>query len=212
MDDSTDGTCSCKVGRNAERYDLDGLNDDLRRKRFDDEASLRELADFVNRRILESAIERAGLDLTDIAYGAVTPDDALSAVYDTLTSDSVTADRVVRVRTRLEQHGIDTETIESDWITHPTVRGHLNECLGIDTSRSTRITPDDSRDTIEWARTRCNRIVEQTVSRLVSSGHVSISDFDVSVTIQVTCADCGRTYRPTELLEQRSCDCSSSNT
>ncbi|SER38108.1 rod-determining factor RdfA [Natrinema salaciae] len=209
MDEPTDQPCSCKVGRSVERYELDGLNDELRRKRFDEEASLRELADFVNRQILAAAIESTPLDLTDIAYGAVSPDDALSAVYETLTSDSVAADREVRVRTRLEQQGVDIAAIESDWVTHPTVRGHLNDCLGIDTSRSARITPDESRDTIEWARTRCARIVEQTVSRLVTSGHLAIADFDVTITIQITCGECGRTHRPTELLEQRSCSCDS---
>lgn len=212
MDESKDHHCSCKVGRKRREYGLDGLNDELRDQRFDHDASLRELAEYVNQRILEQAIRRAGLDLTDVAYGAVSPDDALAVVYETLTSDSVTADREVRVRTRLEQRGVDIEAIESDWVTHPTIRDHLNECLGIETGRSSRITPDDSRDTIEWARTRCARIVEQTVSRLISSGHVTISDHNVSVIINITCSECGQAYRLSELLEKRSCSCDTDET
>lgn len=212
MDKSTDETCTGKVGRNINRYDIDDLNNDLRRERFDNAASLRELADHANRLILEKAISKESIDLTDVAYGAVSPDDALGAIYETLTSDDVAADREAHVRKRLEQRGLDIETIESDWVTHPTIRSHLNDRLGIDTSRSAHITPDDSNDTIEWARTRCNQIVEQTISRLVSSGFVSISDFEVSVDIHVKCVDCGRTYRPAELLKQRSCDCSKDET
>ncbi|MDF9746224.1 rod-determining factor RdfA [Natrinema salsiterrestre] len=209
MTESMDHRCSCKVGRKRRKYDLDGLNGELRERRFDHGASLRDLAEYVNRRMLETAIERAGLDFTDVAYGAVSPDDALAVVYETLTGDGVPADREVRVRTRLEQRGVDIEVIESDWVTHPTIRAHLNECLEIETSRSSRITPDDSRDTIEWARTRCARVVDQTVSRLISSGHVTVSDPDISVLIRITCSDCGQTYRLSELLTEGSCSCHS---
>lgn len=212
MNKSKDESCSCKIGRKIEQYGLDDLNDDLRRERFDNAASLRELADLINRRILETEIQDTGTDLTNVAYGAVNPDDALAAVYEALTNDDAPADREARVRTRLEQNGVNIERVESDWITHPTVRSHLNECLGIDTSRSAQITPTDSMNTIEWARTRCSQIIEQTVVRLIRSGHITISDFEVSVDIRVECTDCGRVYRPTELLKRGSCNCSPDET
>ena len=204
--------CTCKIGRAIDRYDLDGLNGELQHRRDVADASLRTLAEYINERILETALAEVETDLTDVAYGAVSADDALSAVYETLTSDTALADREARVRKRFEQNGIDIEEIESDWVTHPTVRSHLNDCLQIDTARTTKITAESARNTIEWARTRCARVVEQTISRLVSAGIVSIRDIEVAVTIQITCSDCGSTYRFGELLEYGSCACSADET
>ncbi|WP_369335250.1 rod-determining factor RdfA [Natrialba sp. PRR66] len=204
--------CSCKIGRNIERYNLDELNSELQRQRNTEDASLRTLANYINERVLEAALAEAETDLTDVAYGAVSADDALSAVYNTLASDTAPADREARVRKRFEQNGIDLEAIESDWVTHPTVRSHLNDCLHIDTSHTTKITAETARNTIEWARTRCARVVEQTISRLVSAEIISIRDHEVSVTIQITCPDCGSTYRFGELLKHESCACSTDET
>lgn len=211
MNESDDGEqrCSCKIGRNIDRYGLAGLNEDLQYRRSEEDASLRTLADYINKRILEAALSETGTGLTNVAYGAVSMDDALEAVYENLTSDEVPADREARVRKRFEQTGVDIEEIESHWVTHPTVRTHLNDCLDIDTARTSRITAETARNTIEWARTRCSRVVEQTISRLSSAGLVVIGDAEVSVMIKITCSECGVTYRFSELLEEGACACHS---
>lgn len=209
MGNSADRTqgCSCKIGRNIDRYGLEELNEELQQRRYEDEASLRDLADYINRRILSAVLSESDIDLMDAAYGAVSSDEALAAVYETLASDEASPDREAYVRKRLEQNDIEINEIESHWVTHPTVRAHLNDCLDIETDRPTRITTESAQDTIEWARTRCNQIVTQTISRLVSSGALSISDYDVSVVVQISCSNCENTYRPIELLERESCDC-----
>lgn len=213
MDEAIDpsGGCSCKIGRTIDQYDLDGLNEDLRHRRDVESASLRALADYINERILEAALSEAETNLTNVAYGAVSADDALSAVYETLTGDATPPEREARVRKRFEQNGIDLDEIESNWVTHPTVRSHLNDCLHVDTARTTHITAETARNTIEWARTRCGRVVEQTISRLVSADIVSIRTIEVSVSIRITCSDCGNTYRFGELL-QNSCACNANET
>ncbi|UHQ96105.1 rod-determining factor RdfA [Natrinema halophilum] len=204
--------CACKIGRTIEQYGLTDLNEEIRHRRDGQNASLRVLADYINKQILEAALAEAETDLTNVAYGAVSADDALSAVYETLADDQIPADREARVRKRFEQNGIDLGEIESNWVTHPTVRSHLNNCLDIDTSRGIRITTNAARNTIEWARTRCGQVVEQTISRLVSADIVTMQSTDVSVMIQITCPECGNTYRFGELLEQESCACSSDET
>jgi hypothetical protein len=203
--------CSCKVGRASGKYAIDNMNEKLHSRRMNQGMSLRDLADYFNQQVLNRAIERTGADLADVAYGAVSPDDAVARVYESLTSETISADREARVRTRLEQRGVDVNDIESDWVTHPTMRSHLNECLGIETSRSSEIGREDSRDTIEWARTRCTKIVHQTVSRLISAGVVTVSDHHVSVSINISCSDCGQTYRLSELLTEQSCSCYDDN-
>lgn len=201
--------CSCKIGKDIDRYGLAGLNEDLQYRRNEEDASLRALADHINKRILDAVLSQTGTDLANVAYGAVSADDALEAVYKTLTSDDVPADREARVRKRFEQTGVDIEEIESHWVTHPTVRAHFNDCLDIDTARTTRITAETARNTIEWARTRCSRVVAQTISRLSSAELVAIGDAKVSVMIQITCSKCGSTYRFSTLLKEGTCACHS---
>lgn len=208
MSEATD-PCSCKVGRNIENYRLGDLDAELVRRRREADSSLRELADYINRRILEAALETAAVDLSDTLYGAVDDEDAVGVLYDVFTDEETPTERLARVRTRLVQQGVDIEAVQSDWVTHTTVRTHLRECLDVDTSRDASITVDDGRDTIEWARNRCANIVEQTVERLRSAGALSTGPLEVSVTIRIACTDCGSTYRPGQLLSARECDCAS---
>jgi len=208
MSEANADRCSCKVGRAAGRYGLDRLDDDLLHRRREDDASLRALADYVNRRILGAALDAADLDDgTAGVYGAVTDEEAVSAVYRALAGDDAEPERTARVRTRLEQAGVDLDAVTDDWVTHPTVRHHLRECLEVDTSRDSTITPDDAVDTTEWARARCARVVARTFERLDDAGLVTTESRDVSVTIQVTCTACGNSYRPTSLVERGGCAC-----
>lgn len=207
----TDTTCSCKVGRNIDQYGLDTLNSELVHRRRDEDASLRDLANYVNQRILASALADAGIDVTDALYGAVSSDDALTTLYETLTTDDTPAEQKARVQTRLAQLGVNVEAIKANWVTHPTVRKHFRSCLDIDTQRTTTITLDDARNTIEWTRTRCANVVAQTCMRLRNANVVSTGPLDVTVTIQITCTTCGETYRPSQLLTNRECACTPVN-
>jgi hypothetical protein len=203
--------CSCKVGRNIEQYDLDNLNTELRDRRLEERTSLRDLADYVNQRVLAAALTAADVDVTDALYGAVSDEDALTTLYEALASDDTPPERTARVRTRLAQRGVDIEAVEADWVTHPTVRTHLRECLDIETQRTATITADEARDTIEWARTQCANIVDQTFTRLRNANVLETGPLDVTVTIQVTCTDCGTTYRPHQLLSRRTCACTAAD-
>lgn len=207
MSEDNADRCSCKVGRAAGRYGLDRLDDDLLQRRREGDESLRALADHVNRRILAAALDDTDLDGTAGVYGAVTDEEAVSAVYRALAGDDAEPERTARVRTRLEQAGVDVDAVTDDWVTHPTVRHHLRECLEVDTARDGTITLDDAVDTTEWARARCARVVARTFERLDDAGLVTTESRDVSVTIQVTCTACGNSYRPTSLVERGGCAC-----
>jgi len=209
--DEVPSTCSCKIGRQIDRYGFDNLNADLVRLHRDEGASLRDLADHVNQRILAAALAAANADITNILYGAVSDDDALTTLYQALASDDIPPERAARVRTRLTQLGTDVETIEADWVTHPTVRTHLRDCLNVDTHRTPSLSLPDARDTIEWSRTRCMNIIEETFTRLRNTDLVSTGPLDVAVTIQVTCTVCGETYRPSQLLTNRECACTATD-
>jgi len=204
------GQCDCKIGRIIDEYDLETLDADLERRRREEEASLRDLAARTNRCILEAAIERESqsvFEAEDELFGAIDRDEAVAAIYAALADDETRPDRRARVRTRLEQVGIDVDGIKRDWVTHPTVRSHLRECLDIDTSRDCRLDSDDALDTIEWARSRCIAIVGRTLERLQGGNSLSITDADVSVSIRVTCRNCNESYSPARLLSRGGCAC-----
>lgn len=201
--------CGCKVGRVGEEYGLDDLDAELERRRAAGE-SLRDLAAYTNRRILGAALEAAPEPVFEGGgelFGALDRAEAVAAVYEALADDETGADRRARVRTRLEQAGIDVDAVTRHWVTHPTVRSHLRECLDIDTSPARRIDAEGALDTIEWARSRCVAIVQRTLERLQAAGALAITDADVSVSVRVACTACNESYSPSELLSRGRCDC-----
>lgn len=200
--------CDCKVGRSIASYDLTRMNERLR-ERYAGSASLRDVTDDLNEAMLGTVLERSGA-LADIElFGALDERSTLETIYERLSGEGTTAERV-RVETRLEQAGVDLEALRDDWVTHPTVRTHLRECLGVDTSAGASIDPDDATDTIAWARTRTERIVANTLSRLATAGEVEYEDVDVHAAIQVTCQQCGRTTSVDSFVAAGGCSCGDS--
>lgn len=203
-------SCDCKVGRSLKRYSLTELNERLIECRSLQKKSLRDLSGFINQRLLESAIEDTSLDILNgdgDLYGAMDREDAVATIYHALCDDEVSAERRARVETRLRQAGVDLEEVKDNWVTHTTVRRHLNDCLDLDTSSNNELTPGGAISTIEWTHSRCTAISQRTLERLKSVGELESGNLDISVHIQVTCSECGITYRPHELVERGKCDC-----
>jgi len=200
----TDGeTCSCKVGRVAERYELPSLDDELRR-RYAGDASLRDLERLVNERVLRTAIDRADGDVSTL----VTSDWSVEALYGILRDEGETAPgERTRVRTRLEQAGVDVSAVTDDWVSHATIRTHLNDCLSVETSREASITPEEAINTVEWARSRSENVVGETVRRLNAADVIDIAEPTAGVSIRITCEACGRSFTLPELVESGGCDC-----
>ncbi|WP_135663334.1 rod-determining factor RdfA [Halorhabdus rudnickae] len=195
--------CSCKVGRVADRYTLGGLDEELRR-RYTAEASLRDLETFVNERILRTAIEQAG----EAVPALVSSDRGIGALYEVLRDEEGTAAaEQARLVTRLEQAGVDVDAVTDDWISHATIRTHLNDCLSVDTAREASITPEGAINTVEWARSRSESVVSETVQRLKNADVVEVTEPDVSVSVRITCEACGRSYAVQDLLDAGGCDC-----
>lgn len=197
----------CKVCDAIEKYDLSGFNKKLINRRSVEEMSLRDLTDYTNKEILRVGLSDSSIQSTANIYGSLPGDNATETIYQLLHDENGTADQRARIRTQLQQENIDIESIESDWVTHPTIRKHLQECLDVDTSRTVDITISDGVDTIEWGRTRCRGVVDQTIQRLMSANKLDVGSPRVTVDIQITCEQCNQTYRPDELLKSGTCDC-----
>lgn len=203
----TAGTCTCKVGKAITGYGLTDLDETLRERRVRDTLSLRDLADLVNQAILEAAIEQQVEAQAVDVFGLLDPDDVIESLYDALTDESTASDRTARITSRLRQIGVDLDDVRQSWVTHPTVRSHLRDCLDLDTSTTADLSADDARRTIDWARNRCLAIVKRTIERLANAGRLTITDVDVSLTVMISCATCNETYRPARLIERGGCRC-----
>ncbi|MFB6134298.1 MAG: rod-determining factor RdfA, partial [Halanaeroarchaeum sp.] len=84
------------------------------------------------------------------------------------------------------------------------------ECLDVDTSTDPSIDEEDAADTIAWSRTRTERIVDNTLSRLDAAGEIEYDSIDVHAAVQVTCDRCGRTTSIRSFLETGGCSCAES--
>ena len=186
----------CKVGRVADRYDLVDLDGTLAR-RHEAGSGLRDLAALTNRRILADAITGADAAVVGDA----------DALYETITGEDVSAGRRAEVRAQLSNAGVDVLGMEDDFVSHQTIRTHLNDCLGIDTSRSAPLDRERVAGTVEWARSRSEAVIERTVERLREGDELATGPLDVTHTVRSTCEDCGRTYRQEELLAEGRCAC-----
>lgn len=196
---STGSTCSCKIGRNSEKYGLNSLDRRLLDHR-DDGASLRRLETVANEAILRAKIEESGI----LFIGDV------SNVYETLTDDDASAGERTELTERLSQAGIDTETLLDDFVSYQTVRTHLRDCLDVDTNRQKALTRRDATRTIEWARSRSEGIVERTIERLDRTEGFDAGSVDVSQVIRVSCPECRASYPIETFVERGGCQCDAS--
>jgi hypothetical protein len=184
-----------KVERNIEKYGLDGLNEELHR-RHQEGASLRDLATVINKRVLETALQ----DANATVVGDV------ESIYEALRGNEVSVGRRAAVSSQLKQQGVPMDEVEDDFVSHQTVRDHLQTCLDRDTARQPRVTRSDATDTIEWARSRCIAVIERTLTRLHDAGQLQAANVEVTQSIRVTCDECGSSYRLNEFVDDGGCD------
>lgn len=194
--------CSCKVGRVLEQYELTGLHDEIVRRREKEDESLRGLEEFVNTRILRRAIEQ---------HAERDPLVEAGSIYQQLTNGEDAGERA-EIRERLSRAGVPTDEITGDFVSHQTVRSHLNSCLGIDTERSRAMDIESVENLAEWARTRNEEIIERALSRLHESGELDIGEPNVIHSVRVLCEECGQSLRLQDLLDTQECRCSDTAT
>lgn len=207
--DSTDtdgSTLCCKIGRGIQKYDCSDLNDRLVEAYTINDASLRDLERVVNESFIRAVLD--DLDDRDFRRLNDTVTTTPGELLDVLTGD----DRSERARTEtiLEQAGVDVEALRRDFVSYRTVKKHLNQCLDVDTSRKAPepVSRTDALDTIEWAETRCERVVDRTIDRLQAThDEILESNTSVSVSTRVTCSDCGVT-KPVTAYITDGCGCS----
>jgi hypothetical protein len=190
-----------KLERVCEEYDLPNLGDELEdrwTRPTEERDSLRELADIVNRRVLEAAMSSSDLELVD---GMV------ANYYRLLTDDDVSRGDKVEVETLLKQNGVDVESVLADFVSHQTVHNYLTE----EREASFTIPETDPQETdlqsIARLRNRIEGVVDDKVGRRRDAGDIQIESYEVLVNVSIICDRCGRESSIETLLTQGGCNC-----
>jgi len=196
----------CKVQRAAAAFAISDTLDELVTARREG-ASFRDLATQFNTRVVERVLGEADVDGRSV-HAALTGEDIAGDVYEVLGASRDSDIRRAELRARLSDAGVDVDGLESAFVSHVTVRSHLQECVGVEPEQSPPPF-EQTVNTAKGAQTRASNVVQSTVDRAVRHGQLQAGDLDVEVLVRLTCHDCGDTFYLSELLEQRQCSCGS---
>lgn len=192
-----------KVDRLIDAYDFEGLGDELECRWTDDDdrASLRQLADDVNLRLLESALAETG---------ERRPDGDLENLYHRLTDDDRGSGAHVRARNTLQRHGVDVDALRQDFVSHQSIYTYLTNHRNVDPpdrTPSKQEQLDQRCATVQRLKTRLASVTETAITELVEAGHLTLGDCRVLVTVRVQCTDCNTRRSVTDLFAEGGCEC-----
>lgn len=188
---------TCKLDRVARRRGLTDIDRRLR-QRWADGESLRDLETVFNTAVLRSAMGDAGMEPLD---------GEAANLYRLLTDDAVNPGERIDAESRLRRAGVDPDAVVDDFVSYGTVRTHLNDCLGMETSRERPVDADEARTTVLKLVSRTETVARRTVERLAARGPLSIGSLSVTLSLRVGCSDCGEEYSFAGLLERGGCAC-----
>jgi len=194
-----------KVARLIEQYDLNGMGEDLERKwtRETDRASLRDLAEEFNRRLLQSAMDVADPELLD---------GEIENLYRLLTDDDVTSGVRQQARNRVAVHGVDVTQLESEFVSYQAIRTYLTEYRDASPPDTTPTADEQvrgKRETIDRLESRLERVATRSLSALRNADHLTLGQFNVVVSVRVHCSDCNTQLPVSTLLSDGGCGCPS---
>ncbi|QSG09949.1 rod-determining factor RdfA [Halapricum desulfuricans] len=191
------GRSRSKVARVIEAYDLDGVGNELEQRWLatgEDGMSLRELADYFNRSVLEAAIERSDMSVLDVD---------VDRLYEQLTDDDVSGGVRTRTQRRLERNGIDVESVTGDFVSHQTIYTYLREYRDVEQPEPT---PQQRRESalerIQKLQDRSAAVTQDAIEGLQRAELAPEGDVDVVVDIQVIYTDTGEQFDVFDLIER----------
>lgn len=185
-----------KVERVIAAYDLDDMDEQLARlwTREEDRYSLRELAHYLNKLVLRSAMEAAGMRPLD---GEV------ENTYRLLTADDVSRGARRQAERVLEREGVDVETVRGDFVSHQSVHTYLREHRGVEREPAETDRRERARETISRLRSRTEAVTMNLLEGALASDELDLDDVDVVVGVRVLDRTTGEAYDVEELLEDQ---------
>ncbi|WP_459191135.1 rod-determining factor RdfA [Halosimplex sp. J119] len=197
--ESGEKTC-CKLSRVARDYGIEDVEGELVElwQREEDRYSLRELAEYFNEELVREAMERHGL---------MPLQGEPEHIYHLLTDGDVSGGMKAQLRNRLEQSGIDPDQLKDHTVSYQTVNRHFKQCLDLSFESRESTGPKERIDSVNAMARRTELVAQQTVEQLQYADDITLGDFDVTVTVGLTCTDCNRDLRLHELVDRGGCDC-----
>lgn len=191
-----------KVAQLIRKYGLEGFGAELEAAWTGDgveRRSLRDLADAFNRRLLERSLLDAGVTAMegeiDHYYSALTDEDESEAVRG-------------EVRQQLEDHGIDVDELESDFVTYQAIRTYLQDDRGAEFQRRSDADQIEAeRDAIERLLSRTSSVTETKIAHLRDTERIDVGEFELFLEVDVLCSGCGTQYSVQELFDRGGCEC-----
>lgn len=190
--------CDCKIGRVSRRRELEEV-DEMLKESWKAGSSLRDLEEQYNHHVLEVTMRDADVE---------TLQGEVKNLYRLLTDDDVSAGMQIEARSRLEQHGVDPDTVTDDFVSYQTIRTHLRSCLEVDTQRESTVTKSGAKNTVLKLLSRTESITKRTIEQLCTNDLLTVGNAYVTLSLRVSCTDCGEEYSFTRLLERGHCSCS----
>lgn len=187
-----------KVERVLEAYDLEGWGERLEEAWVAGDASLRDLADRLNRQLLRSVMTEAGINPSP---GEV------EANYRALTGEAATAGERASAAASLREMGIDVDSLQADFVTHQAVHTYLTKYRDASAPTADRDALEATRDRLARLESRHRAVLADAVERLDADGELDVGDVRAIVSASVVCDDCGAQYDVSTLLERGGCDC-----
>lgn len=191
------GSPRSKVARVIELYELDGIGDELEERWLatDDQGmSLRELATYFNKQVLEAALEDSEMSLIEAN---------VPTLYDQLAGDEVSSADQTRVERRLDREGIDVDAVTSDFVTHQSMHTYLRSYRDVSQPEASH---QDRREAalkrIQKLQDRSAAVTEDAVKSLQRHGIVPDGEVDVLVDLQVIYTQSGEQHDVFDLLRE----------
>lgn len=195
----------CKVGRTATKFGINNRLSELTNLRKEG-TSFREITTIFNTWVVEQALERGDIGDNRSIHAVLVGADTASEVYRVLRSEGESDIHRTELRARLSAADIDIDSVEASFVSHVTMRSHLQECVGVhpDTEPPTF---EKVVNTAQRAKVRATNVIGSTLKRAVRHGQIQISSLRIELLVKITCDECGDTFYLSELLDQRRCSC-----
>lgn len=190
-----------KVPKIIEEYDLEDMGDQLEARWTGQDGptqSLRFLTDWVNRKILQRAMEESGLDPLP---------EEVELVYEKLTDDDASRGQRIHVRRRLERSGIEVESVLSDFVSRQAVHTFLTKERDVEKPSKEGDPVTRDAEIVRKLVSRTETVTKEKLSILRESEEITLGEFRSSVDISVHCLDCNSQFSFDDLLREGGCDC-----
>jgi hypothetical protein len=190
-----------KIANLVTKYDLDEVVQELEdgwAATGEDHRSLRDLTEYFNRVLLEQRLSEANRQVTQ---------GEIETLYNSITNDDVTEGDRIRAKGRLEQEGVNVESLLDEFVSYQTIRRYLKSHRGITYSQDESDRLQTEIENIQRLQGKTEAVTKNNLQELRESNHVHLGEFNVTTDVRVYCEDCGNRYTPMDLLERGGCEC-----